>query len=94
MAASVFTSAYEQLVAALVAMRKQAGLSQRDLAALVGREQNYIGRIETRQRRIDLVEMIQICRACGVDPEAEIARVVGRIVSSVPHRRRKEPPQR
>jgi hypothetical protein len=54
---------------------------------VVGREQNFVARVETRQRRLDLVEWVSICRACGVDPEREIAGLLKRIVSLVPQRR-------
>jgi transcriptional regulator with XRE-family HTH domain len=88
MVASMFTAAHDALVARAVELRKEAGLNQRQLAASLGREQNFIGRIETGQRRLDLVEWVEICRACGVDPETEIARLVRRISSLVPQKRR------
>jgi transcriptional regulator with XRE-family HTH domain len=88
MVASMFTAAHRELFTAVVEMRKRAGMTQRQLADSVGREQNYIGRIETGQRRIDLVEWVGICRACGVDPEVEIAKLVKRIVGLVPRRPR------
>jgi hypothetical protein len=59
------------------------------VAEAVGREQNFVGRIETGQRRIDLVEWAAICRACTADPEVEIAKLVKQIVSLVPQRRRR-----
>lgn len=84
---SMFTGAYDVLVSALAAMRKEAGLSQRELADALGREQNYVGRIETRQRRVDLVELIQICRACKLDPETAITGLTARIAGRVPRKR-------
>jgi hypothetical protein len=54
---------------------------------VVGWEQNLIGRIETGQRRIDLVEWVGICRACKVDPEVEITKLVRQIKPLVPRRR-------
>ncbi|HZZ42845.1 MAG TPA: helix-turn-helix transcriptional regulator [Tepidisphaeraceae bacterium] len=89
MVASMHTAAQQELVRAIVGMRKKAGLSQRGLAELLGREQNYLGRIETGQRRVDLVELVQICQACGADPNAEIPRLVRQIAESVPRRRRR-----
>ncbi|MGD0464996.1 MAG: helix-turn-helix transcriptional regulator [Tepidisphaeraceae bacterium] len=88
MVASMFTAAHDALVAAVVQLRKSAGLTQRQLAEALGREQNLIGRIETGQRRIDLIEWIGICRACKVDPEVEIAKLVRQIKPLVPQRRR------
>jgi transcriptional regulator with XRE-family HTH domain len=91
MVASMFSAAHRELVAAVVEMRKRAGLTQRQLADAVGREQNFVGRIETGQRRIDLVEWVSLCRACGTDPETEIARLVKKIASMVPQARRRRP---
>ena len=84
MVESMFTGAYEQLVEAVVAMRQRAGLTQRDLAEKLGREQSFIGRIETRQRRIDLVEFVWIARACGEDPVAVVNEVAEKIAKAVP----------
>jgi transcriptional regulator with XRE-family HTH domain len=89
MVASMFTAASDALAAGVVELRRRAGFNQRQLAAAVGREQSFIGRIETGQRRIDLVEWVVICRACKVDPETEIARLVKQIGSLVPQRRRR-----
>ena len=86
---SVFTPGYQLLIAAIVDMRKQAGMTQRDLADALGREQSFVGRIETGQRRVDLVEFVWICRACGADPAVEVARLVKAIAAKAPRRRHK-----
>jgi transcriptional regulator with XRE-family HTH domain len=88
MVASMFTAAADALAAAVVELRTRAKLTQRQLADAVGREQSFIGRIETGQRRVDLVEWVAICRACGADPEVEIAGLVRRIAHLVPRRKR------
>lgn len=84
-------AASDALAAAVVALRKAAGFNQRQLAAALGREQNLIARIETGQRRLDLVEWVGICRACGVDPEVEVAKLVKAISPLVPRKRPKRP---
>jgi transcriptional regulator with XRE-family HTH domain len=91
MVASMFSGAYEALVSSVVDLRKRAKLTQRQLAASLGREQNYVGRIETRQRRIDLVELAQICLACGVDPEEEIGQILRRIRHLIPRKLNRKP---
>lgn len=83
----MFTAAADALAAAVVDLRKQRNMTQRDLAAAVGREQNYIARIEQGQRRVDLVEWIILCRACKVDPVEQIAALVRHIAPLVPQRR-------
>lgn len=67
MAKSLFSSAYRQLIAAVVDARKVAGLTQRELAERLGKPQNYVGRIETEQRRLDFVELLAWFKACDVD---------------------------
>ena len=43
-----------------------------------------------RERRLDLVEFIWICKACGADAHEEVAKLVAKIEGLVPprHRRR------
>lgn len=83
MARSLHTAAHRELVSAVVALRKSAGLTQRDLAARLDREQNFVGRLETGQRRIDLVEWMMLCRACDVDPATEVTRLVTHLATFV-----------
>lgn len=80
----MFSGGYSVLIAALVTMREQAGLTQRQLADRIGREQSFIGRIETRQRRIDLVEFCWWARCCGFDGEEELAKVTKEILKQIP----------
>lgn len=50
-------------------MRKNAGLTQRQLAAKLERERSLVGRLELGERRLDMVEFFWICKACGVSPQ-------------------------
>jgi transcriptional regulator with XRE-family HTH domain len=43
-------------------------LTQRDLAALLKRPNSFVGRIEAGERRVDVIEFIEIARVMGVDP--------------------------
>lgn len=69
MTKSIFTPEYDLLRARLVEMRTSAGLTQRQLAAKLGRERSFVARVEQGERRVDLVEFAWICRACGVSAE-------------------------
>jgi transcriptional regulator with XRE-family HTH domain len=55
----------------LVALRKKAGLTQRQLAEKLDRERSLVGRLELGERRLDMVEFFWLCRACGADPVKE-----------------------
>ncbi len=60
-------------------LRRQAGLTQRQLAAKLGREHNLIGRLELGERRLDVVEFYWLCKACGGDPEKKAAELMRRL---------------
>ncbi len=72
---SVHSREYEHVLASLVKMRKRAGLTQRQLAAKLDREQSFVWRIEVGERRIDLVEFHWVCNAMGVDAGEEYQRL-------------------
>lgn len=53
---------------AITAIRQSRGMSQRDFAAAVGYRQSFISKVELGQRRLDVVELVVLARAMGVDP--------------------------
>jgi len=50
------------------ALRKDAGLSQEELAGTAGLHRTYIGAIERGERNISLINIVQVARALGVKP--------------------------
>lgn len=56
-------------------LRERAGLRQSDLAARVGVPQSTISKIETGERRLDLMEARALCSAMGSSLE-ELARMI------------------
>lgn len=62
------TAAYRRLCALLRRWRADAKLTQRDLSARLRKPPSYVHKCEVADRRIDPLEMIAWCRACGVDP--------------------------
>jgi transcriptional regulator with XRE-family HTH domain len=72
--------AYEAAITAIVGYRKSLGLTQRELAARLGKPQSFVSKIESRERRLDIVEFIAIARAFGVGEDeliAAVAKAVG-----------------
>lgn len=47
-------------------IRSEAGLSQVALAKRIGRPQSFVSKYESGARRLDVVELFEICVACGV----------------------------
>lgn len=72
---SIHREAYKRLCALLISHRKEAGLSQYDLATRLNRPQSFVAKIEIGERRIDVLEFLDIARALGADPY-EILRVI------------------
>lgn len=53
--------------------RKDANLTQVQLAERLNRRQAYISRIERGERRVDVVEFMDLARAIGFPPAKFIA---------------------
>ena len=66
---TIYSRQSECLQTTLAALRKSAGLTQRQLAGKLRREHSLVGRLELGERRLDMVEFYQFCKACGVEPE-------------------------
>ena len=71
----VSSPAYQTAVALLVEARKAHGLTQRDLAARVGKPPSFVAKIEIGERRVDVVEFIALARAIG-GIEGELLRTL------------------
>jgi len=76
---SVFTDAYASVIAPLIALRKEQGVSQVELARRLGKTQQFISYVELCERRIDVVEFFAIVRALGGDPLAVLGKVAARM---------------
>lgn len=63
------STAYRTVVATLVAARKDAGMTQRNLAQALTKPHSYIAKIDQRERHLDMVEFIAIARALAVKEE-------------------------
>ncbi len=62
--------AYRGVPAYLRSLREAKGMTQRDLAAKLKKQQYFVARCETGSRRVDVAEYVAWCRACGADPKA------------------------
>ena len=47
---------------------EEAGLTQEELAKLMGRSQRFISYCETGERRVDAIEFLDFCKALGKPP--------------------------
>jgi len=66
--ASLHDEAYALFVQALVDRRIKSGKSQQAVADALGWQQSIIAKIESVQRRLDIIELIRIADVIGFDP--------------------------
>lgn len=57
---------YERLHALLRQVRIDAGLRQTELAERLRQPQSFVSKYETGERRLDLIEVREICSALGL----------------------------
>ena len=65
--ADVYRTEYQILLTKLRAARKAAGLTQVEVAKRLGRTQGYVHKLETGERRIDIVQLSDFCKALEID---------------------------
>ncbi len=80
---SVFTDAYAAFLKELVAVRKEAKVTQVELAERLGKPQPFVSNIESGVRRVDVIEFYAIARALGCDPVAFFARIAAALPEHV-----------
>ena len=75
MSKTIWSIGHLALCRSLVEARRNAGLGQKDLADRLDCHQSLVARIESGQRRIDVVEFIVLSRALGFDLSEVLAIV-------------------
>ena len=65
---SIFTEKYNIFRDLIINARKTADLSQIDLARKLKRPQSFVSKYERGERRLDLVEFLEIAKAIGINP--------------------------
>jgi len=67
MTSSVFTKKYECFRALLIQYRKDAGVTQQTLAESLNKPQSFVSKYESGERRLDLVEFLDVAEALQFD---------------------------
>ena len=57
----------KRLLVLLRGMRVDAGLTQSELASRLSRDQTFVSKYESGERRLDVLELREVCRAIGTD---------------------------
>jgi transcriptional regulator with XRE-family HTH domain len=75
MSRTLRSARHQALIALLVEKRREAGLTQAQVAKQLKRYQSYVATVESGQRRIDVVEFLDFADAIGFDPRDAIKRL-------------------
>lgn len=62
--------------------REAAGLTQVDLSDAIGKSQTFVSDVERGVRRLDTVELWEMCRAMGLDLTAFVAEFQATVETS------------
>lgn len=75
MTTSIHSARYRRLRELLGEARRKRGLSQAALAAELGRVQTFVSKYERGERRLDVVELLEITSALDIDLQRLLRQV-------------------
>ncbi len=68
MASSVRNPKYKRFCRLIIDYRQRQGMTQMQLAEKLSRPQSFVSKYENGERRIDLIEFMEIAEALEIDP--------------------------
>jgi len=72
------TPRQQRLQELLAGVRKAKKLTQLDVASRLDRPQSFVAKYEGGERRLDIIEFVEIAEALGADPCALLAKLLRR----------------
>lgn len=65
---SIYSEEYQLLIKTLRDARTEKGITQQKLAQAMNRPQSFIAKIESGERRLDVIEFAHVAQLLGIDP--------------------------
>lgn len=75
MAKTLGSPKHKALIALLIERREAANLTQTELASKLGEYQSFVARLESGQRRVDVVEFLKLASVLNFDPHELLDRL-------------------
>jgi ribosome-binding protein aMBF1 (putative translation factor) len=75
---SVHSSAQQAFCELMVQARRKSGLTQQQLADRLRKPQSFVAKYEGGERRLDVVEFVEVMRAMEADPVKTLKVLVGK----------------
>jgi transcriptional regulator with XRE-family HTH domain len=72
---SIYSEQYQQLCMLLRELRREAGLTQVDVAKRLDVPQSFISKYESGERRLDVIELRHVAEAIGTTLEDVVSRL-------------------
>lgn len=66
---------YKEVIDRLRMRREELGLSQQSLAERLGLHKQFISRVELGERRLDIVEFVDLVRALELEPSTVVTTI-------------------
>ncbi|WDH51183.1 helix-turn-helix transcriptional regulator [Pseudomonas chlororaphis] len=73
---STYSDSYQLLLALLFEARKEAKLTQTQLSERLGKPQSFVSKYERGERRLDVIELIEVCKQLEADPHKIMQNLV------------------
>lgn len=66
---------YDRFLVILTDARKESRVLQRELARRLGRTQGYVSKVESGAQRLDVLELVDYCRAIGASASLVVLKL-------------------
>lgn len=66
---------YNTFQKALVNARQKTGLTQQEVAFRLERTQSFVSKYESGERRLDVIEFVEVCQALGIMPQSILKKL-------------------
>lgn len=76
MTKTLSTNRHQKLIKLLIEKREAANITQTELATVLGQYQSYVARLESGQRRVDVIEYIELSNVLDFDPLETLSDIV------------------
>ena len=72
---TLVTERHQRLIALIIEAREKSGMTQTELADALGEYQSFVARLESGQRRLDVIEFIKLAEILDFDANDLMAEV-------------------
>jgi transcriptional regulator with XRE-family HTH domain len=77
MTRSIHTEQYRLFIQLLRESREKSGLTQQNVADSLGMPQSFVAKYERSERRLDVIEFLEVCEILEIRPNSIIRKLAG-----------------